>query len=47
MTNLPAPWPTDRLDRRWMGIAPMFRVWQSGGFDLGTPGLTDHDRFVL
>jgi hypothetical protein len=45
MTNLPATWQTYRIGSRRMWIETMFRDWQSGGFDLGKTGITDHDRF--
>lgn len=46
MTNLAATWQTYRLGSRRMWIETMFRDWQSGGFDLGKTGITDHDRFA-
>jgi hypothetical protein len=45
MTNLPATWQTYRIGSRRMWIETMFRDWQSGGFDLGKTGITNHDRF--
>src|SRR5436190_4640035 len=45
MTNLAATWQTYRIGSRRMWIETMFRDWQSGGFDLGKTGITNHDRF--
>lgn len=45
MTNLPATWQTYRIGSRRMWIETMFRDWQSGGFELGKTGITDHERF--
>lgn len=45
MTNLPANWQTYRLGSRRMWIETLFRDWQSGGFELGKSGITDHERF--
>jgi len=45
MTNLRATWQTYRIGSRRMWIETMFRDWQSGGFDLGKTGITNHDRF--
>jgi hypothetical protein len=45
MTNLPATWQTYRIGSRRMWIETMFRDWQSGGFELGKTGITDHARF--
>jgi hypothetical protein len=46
MTNLAATWQTDRIGSRRMWIETMFRDWQSGGFDLGKTGITNHERFA-
>jgi hypothetical protein len=46
MTNLAATWQTYRLGSRRMWIETMFRDWQSGGFELGKTGITDHERFA-
>ena len=46
MTNLRATWQTYRLGRRRMWIETLFRDWQSGGFELGTSGISDRDRFA-
>ena len=46
MTNLPARWQTYVWGRRRMWIETVFRDWQSGGFHLGTTGITDRDRFA-
>ncbi len=45
MTNLAASWQTYRIGSRRMWIETMFRDWQSGGFELGKTGITDHDHF--
>jgi hypothetical protein len=45
MTNLPATWQTYRVGSRRMWIETMVRDWQSGGFDLGKTGMTNHARF--
>ena len=45
MTNLAATWQTYRVGSRRMWIETMFRDGQSGGFALGTTGITNHDRF--
>lgn len=45
MTNLPATWQTYRRGSRRMWIETMFRDWQSGGFELGKTGITNHERF--
>ena len=45
MTNLQATWQTYRLGSRRMWIETLFRDWQSGGFELGKTGITNHDRF--
>ena len=45
MTNLPATWQTYRSGSRRMWIETMFRDWQSGGFALGTSGITQPERF--
>jgi Transposase DDE domain len=45
MTNLPATWQTYRMGSRRMWIETMFRDWQSGGFELGKTGITNHERF--
>ena len=45
MTNLPATWQTYRIGSRRMWIETLFRDWQSGGFELGKSGITNHDRF--
>ena len=46
MTNLAATWQTYRIGSRRMWIETMFRDWQSGGFELGKTGITDHKRFA-
>ena len=46
MTNLKATWQTYRLGSRRMWIETMFRDWQSGGFELGKTGITNHERFT-
>ena len=46
MTNLAATWQTYRIGSRRMWIETMFRDWQSGGFELGKTGITNHDRFA-
>jgi hypothetical protein len=46
MTNLAATWQTYRIGSRRMWIETMFRDWQSGGFDLGKTGITNHERFA-
>ena len=46
MTNLAATWQTYRIGSRRMWIETMFRDWQSGGFELGKTGITDHGRFA-
>jgi hypothetical protein len=46
MTNLRATWQTYRIGSRRMGIETMFRDWQSGGFELGKTGITNHKRFA-
>jgi hypothetical protein len=46
MTNLRATWQTYRIGSRRMWIETMFRDWQSGGFELGKTGITNHDRFA-
>ena len=45
MTNLRATWQTDRIGSRRMWIETLFRDWQSGGFELGKTGITNHTRF--
>lgn len=45
MTNLPATWQTYRIGSRRMWIETLFRDWQSGGFELGKTGITNHKRF--
>ena len=45
MTNLAATWQTYRIGSRRMWIETMFRDWQSGGFELGKTGITNHKRF--
>jgi len=45
MTNLRATWQTYRIGSRRMWIETMFRDWQSGGFELGKTGITNHKRF--
>jgi hypothetical protein len=45
MTNLKATWQTYRIGSRRMWIETMFRDWQSGGFELGKTGITNHERF--
>jgi hypothetical protein len=45
MTNLKATWQTYRVGSRRMWIETMFRDWQSGGFELGKTGITNHERF--
>ena len=46
MTNLAATWQTYRIGSRRMWIETMFRDWQSGGFELGKTGITNHKRFA-
>src|SRR5436190_1232591 len=46
MTNLAATWQTYQIGSRRMWIETMFRDWQSGGFELGKTGITDHERFA-
>lgn len=46
MTNLRATWQTYRIGSRRMWIETLFRDWQSGGFDLGKTGITNHTRFA-
>jgi hypothetical protein len=46
MTNLPATWQTYRIGSRRMWIETMFRDWQSGGFELGKSGISNHKRFA-
>jgi hypothetical protein len=46
MTNLRATWQTYRIGSRRMWIETMFRDWQSGGFELGKSGITNHKRFA-
>jgi Transposase DDE domain len=46
MTNLRATWQTYRIGSRRMWIETMFRDWQSGGFELGKTGITNHKRFA-
>ena len=45
MTNLSASWQTYRIGSRRMWIETMFRDWQSGGFELGKTGISNHERF--
>ena len=45
MTDLPAHWQTYRYGKRRMWIETLFRDWQSGGFELGTSAVRDHQRF--
>jgi len=45
MTNLRATWQTYRIGSRRMWIETMFRDWQSGGFELGKTGISNHERF--
>lgn len=46
MTNLKASWQTYRIGSRRMWIETVFRDWQRGGFELGTSGVRDHERFA-
>lgn len=44
MTNRPASWRSYRTGGHRMHIEPMFRDWQSGGFDLEHSGIQDRTR---